>query len=57
MQVPVPVCINCKHFNKDMWNCKAFPNGLPDEIRINGDPHTKPLPNQKNDIVFDPIVK
>tara|TARA_B100000745_G_C19803992_1_gene264650 strand:+ start:167 stop:310 length:144 start_codon:yes stop_codon:yes gene_type:complete len=30
----------------------AFPNGIPEEILDGSNDHTKPLPNQDNDIVF-----
>ncbi len=53
-----PVCLDCKHFDEDSFDgftCKAFPAGVPDEILMEGNDHTKPLPEQKNDIVFEPI--
>ena len=37
--------------------CKAFPEGIPDEIAYRDNMHLKPLPNQENDIVFEPIRK
>ena len=51
-----PVCMICRHYYN--WevggmNCKAFPDGIPDEILEGGDPHSKPLKDQDNDIVFD----
>jgi len=33
--------------------CRAFPEGIPAEIVYGDDKHTKPLPDQKNDIVFE----
>lgn len=49
-------CSNCKNYLGDN-TCLAFPDGIPDEI-LNGDnDHSKPLPNQDNDIVFEPIDK
>lgn len=32
--------------------CKAFPNGIPDEIVIGKNKHLKKFPSQKNDITF-----
>lgn len=32
--------------------CKAFPNGIPDEIVIGENKHLKKHPEQKNNIVF-----
>jgi len=34
--------------------CKAFPNGIPEVINDGKNQHTKPLPNQRNKIVFEP---
>ena len=33
--------------------CEAFLDGIPDEIAYGGNKHLKPLPEQKNDIVFE----
>ena len=57
--MPMP-CQKCKWFVQGngvvngRWSCKAFPNGIPDEVYDNRK-HKKPLPDQKNDIVFEPI--
>lgn len=51
MEVP-PVCIKCKHYLKTS-SCKAF-KIIPSIIWSEGNPHTKPLPTQKNKIVFEP---
>jgi len=50
----VPDCLVCKHFNELEYGltCNAFPDGIPENI-IMGEPHTKPLPSQGNDIVFE----
>lgn len=53
-----PVCLNCKFYSADnfeRFTCKAFPDGIPDEIIINGNKHIKPLADQDNDIVFEEI--
>jgi len=54
---------NCKHFigvkqpdgteHSEIVYCEAFPNKIPDEIAYGNNKHLKPLPNQKNDIVFE----
>ena len=49
------VCFYCKHCNKFKGGCKAFPNGIPDEITSGENKHKKPLLDQDNDIVFEPI--
>ena len=46
------VCFYCKHWNKFKGGCKAFPNGIPDEITSGENKHKKPLLDQDNDIVF-----
>lgn len=47
------ICLKCKNYIKN-GKCKAFEE-IPLEI-INGDnDHSKPLPDQKNDIIFEPI--
>lgn len=48
------ICYNCKHFNNMEPGCKAFPEGIPDEI-LQTNEHSKPLPEQKNDLVFTKI--
>lgn len=55
MEGPLPVCINCIHFNVEKWNCKAFPNGIDEKIAVFGDKHNEPLPSQNNNIIFTPI--
>jgi len=44
--------------------CPAFPDGIPDEVYTTGQgfyenefPHYKKHPNQKTDIIFEPVVK
>lgn len=48
-----PICINCKHYNLNEGNCKAFIFEIPDEIYYGDNDHSKPLPNQENNIVFE----
>ena len=50
------LCLKCKHYDFD-WKCAAFPNGIPQEISVGENDHSKPLKNQKNKIVFEPINK
>jgi len=54
---------DCKHFigveqpdgteATETVTCSAFPNGIPGEISYGDNKHTKPLPGQGNDIVFE----
>ena len=52
-----PICIRCKHFNFETSMCTAFPDEIPDEIIMGDNDHSKPLPDQENNIVFEPIEK
>lgn len=47
------ICSKCKHFRRFEGGCAAFPNGIPDEITSGLNDHSKPLPEQENDIVFE----
>ena len=38
-------------------NCSAFPMGIPDEIAYGDNLHLKPLPKQKNKIIFKKLYK
>ena len=52
-------CNNCKHHhwaNLDSFSCDAFDN-IPKVILSGDNMHTKPLPGQGNNIVFEPIKK
>lgn len=42
-----PECLQCKNFNEDSKNpvvCKAFPDGIPKEIWISGEDHSRSYP-------------
>ena len=47
-------CQNCKYFKSLRFKCKAFPKEIPIEILSGDNKHLKPLPEQGNDIVFEP---
>ena len=52
----IPICFRCKNYNgESSYKCKAFPKGIPDEILLGENDHSKPLKNQKNDIIFEKI--
>ena len=57
MEATQLVCFKCKHFRRFTGDggCNAFPKGIPDEITSGKNEHKKPLKEQKNDIVFEPI--
>lgn len=47
-------CFLCKHYLLNS-QCDAFINQIPLEIIRGDNDHTKPLKEQENDIVFEPI--
>lgn len=51
------ICSKCKNFNtgKLSFTCKAFPDGIPDDILTEDFIHKKIHPKQKNKILFEPI--
>jgi hypothetical protein len=51
------ICFKCKHFREIEGGCSAFPDGIPNEITSGENDHDKPLPDQKNNIVFEPTIK
>ena len=48
------ICVKCKHYNIEENNCIAFAIAIPEVIYVGLNDHTKPLPEQGNDIVFEP---
>jgi hypothetical protein len=48
-----PSCLMCINFINNQ--CAAFPNGIPQEILVGENDHSEPLPNQENNIIFEPI--
>lgn len=55
-----PICVDCVHFIKGDGNpglrCKAFTDGIPDEIIFGEADHHKPFKGD-NGIRFEPIPK
>ena len=52
-----PLCNRCENLfrTKDIIAvCRAFPNGIPEDILTGEFDHTKKHPKQDNDIVFKP---
>jgi hypothetical protein len=48
--------MDCEHFDRDNVDgitCKAFPGGIPDKILVEQEKHTKVLPGQTGDFVFE----
>ena len=52
--IPIFQCDLCKHYyNDSSGSCDAFPEGTPDEIRMNEFDHTQPYPGDHG-IRFSP---
>jgi hypothetical protein len=49
------ICFKCKHWRQFSGGCDAFGDDIPSEITSGKNEHSKPLPNQDNEIVFEPI--
>lgn len=47
-------CLLCKNY-QDNGKCLAFPDGIPENILRGEDEHSKPLPEQNNNLVFEPV--
>jgi len=47
-------CIKCRYFDNNLI-CPAFPDGIPVNILIGEFDHTVKHPDQKNNIIFEPI--
>lgn len=48
------MCMSCIHLNKtDPGRCKAFPKGIPENIRTWGEKHTEPVEGQNNTVVWE----
>ena len=50
-----PICFSCKHKRPGGLTCAAFPEEIPDAILYGDDDHKQPLPEQGNDITFEPV--
>jgi hypothetical protein len=50
------ICFKCAHRGEFDMGCAAFPDGIPNEV-LEFNKHSTPLPDQKNEIVFEPIKK
>ncbi len=52
------ICLNCKHYDQmgsldeDGQVCKAFPDGIPEEVILGDDKHFKEISGQVPDYLF-----
>ena len=44
IQIPPRPCVGCRFYDEPQWNCRAFPYGIPDEIRRGEDEHREAFP-------------
>ena len=56
MTIGVPVCWTCKNYAQDSPDpvCRAFPDGIPEQIYLGNVPHKKPYPGD-NGIRYEEI--
>ena len=59
MKYGIPVnsmrqCTTCKNIFEGTTNCKAFPQGIPEELLEGKWDHTEPYPGD-NGILYDPV--
>lgn len=55
MNIRIPQCYKCKHYNADTGLCKAFRDKrIPTQIKVNKHDHRFPYPFD-NGIQFEPV--
>ena len=52
---PVPDCVSCVHINtgEDEFGCKAYPEGIPEDILVDGNKHTEVREDQIGQFVYE----
>lgn len=48
------ICVGCKHnFSFAKLNCKAFPEGIPEDVLKGENRHSEVLKNQKGKLIYE----
>lgn len=48
------ICFVCKNFDP-ISGCKAFPDGIPEEILLDQNDHSTVIPGQVGKFIFEPL--
>jgi hypothetical protein len=54
IRIPPQPCVGCRFYDQPEWNCRAFPHGIPEEIRRGEHQHREPFPGDGG-IQYEPI--
>lgn len=55
IKIPPRPCVGCEYYDQPEWNCRAFPLGIPDEIKRGEHDHRTPYPGDGG-LQFNPVA-